>query len=103
MRFSFVVYSTIVSAMMFPKFWAVFLFKCSELNTQFATVEVVRSTLIRFANQDLGTHPAHSSTKGGDKMSLKSSRCLPDLVAVSIGLFCFLGVIPYVIQVEFFV
>lgn len=95
-------YSTVVSAMPFPQFWAVFLFVtlvCLGLDTQFATVEVVRSTLIRFAKQVLGTHPA--STKGGDKMSSKSSRCLPDLVAVSICLFCFLGAIPYVTQVQF--
>lgn len=47
--FSMVMYTTVVSAMPFPQFWAVLLFIvfiCLGLDTQFATLEVGRARTV---------------------------------------------------------
>lgn len=76
------------------------MFICLGLDTQFATVEVVRLTVQRFVKQCCGTghrQPGKSSSQSAQTDG--GSRCVPDLVAVSMCLVCFIGSIPYVTQV----
>ena len=95
-------YATVVATMPFPQFWSVFLFVTFiflGLDTQFATVEVVRLTLQRLAKQccglssgKVGRGSTSGSVKGG------SSSWAPDVVVVSMCLACFVLSIPYVTQ-----
>jgi len=80
-----VMYSTVVSRMPFPQFWAVLLFVTFiflGLDTQFATVEVILLTLQRFFKQ----------------LCNLQGRFVPDLVVIGLCSVCFIGGIPYITQ-----
>lgn len=104
LSFSLVMYSTLVATMPFPQFWAVFLFVTIiflGLDTQFATVEVVRLTLQRLVKQCCGLPSGfvRGSTRGSTKGSIKGSGSwVPDVVSICMCLSCFLGAILYITQ-----